>query len=77
MSMLLPQSRTGVVASCRPVDIHGDRFFDLRVFLDGATAGEPPLTSRVSATECPAGLAEGEKVEVRLVLGIITRAARA
>lgn len=76
MSMLLPQTRTGVVVSSAPVDIHGDRFFDVTLAFDGANPDEAPLTSRVSATECPAGLAVGERVAARLVLGIITRITR-
>ena len=74
MSLLLPQTRAGVVRSVAPVNIHGDRFVDLAVVLDGEAG--PPVTGRVSATECPAALAAGERVSVRFVMGVMVRVAR-
>jgi hypothetical protein len=73
MSMLLPQTREATVLSVRPVDIHGARFVDVTVAF-GET--EPPLTSRVAANECPADLTPGERVSVRIVLGLMTRVTR-
>jgi hypothetical protein len=52
MNLLLPQTRPGIVLEVRPVDIHGDRYVDLHVALDG----EAPRTGRISASECPDGL---------------------
>jgi hypothetical protein len=74
MSLLLPQTRAGVVQSARPVDIHGDRYVDVAVSLeeDGGT-----FTGRVSATECPSDLAPGERVSVKFTMGVATRVERA
>jgi hypothetical protein len=74
MSLLLPQTRAGVVRTAAPVNIHGDRFVDLAVVLDGEAG--PPATGRVSATECPADLTPGERVSVRFVMGVMVRVAR-
>ena len=74
MNLLLPQTREATVLAARAVDIHGDRFFDVTLRFD--EPGVEPVTSRVSATECPHDLAEGERVSARLVLGIVTRVAR-
>jgi hypothetical protein len=74
MSLLLPQTRAGVVRSAAPVDIHGDRFVDVAVALDGESG--PPVAGRVSATECPAALAPGERVSVRFVMGVMVKVAR-
>ena len=74
MSLLLPQERAGVVQAVRPVEIHGDRYVDLLVELEG----EPgPRALRVGATECPADLAAGERVKVRFVMGVATVVQRA
>ena len=75
MSLLLPQTRTGIVRSARPVDIHGDRYVDLAIALEGAEAG--PVAGRVGATECPPDLSPGERVSVRFTLGVITGVTRA
>ena len=75
MSLLLPQTRTGTVQSVRLVDIHGDRYVDLAVSLDDASAS--PITGRVSAMECPPDLTPGERVSVRFTMGVITRVYRA
>jgi hypothetical protein len=74
MSLLLPQTRAGAVRSAVPVDIHGDRFDDLAVILDGEPG--PPATGRVSASECPAGLVPGDRVSVRFVMGVMVNVAR-
>lgn len=70
MSFLLPQEREGTVERAQPVDIHGDRYVDLVVRFDGEAA---PTTGRVSAMECPAGLAIGARVRVRIVMGVMTK----
>jgi len=75
MNLLLPQTRTGTVPSARPVDIHGDRYVDVALALEGA--GEPPVTGRVSATDCPPDLSPGERVSARFTMGVLTRVARA
>jgi len=74
MNLLLPQTRAGAVRSATPVDIHGDRFVDVAILLDGETGS--PATGRVSATECPAALAPGERVSVRFVMGVMVKVAR-
>jgi hypothetical protein len=69
MSFLLPQERDGTVVRVQPVDIHGDRYVDLIVRFDG----EPePRGGRISALECPPGLAPGGRVRVRFVMGVMT-----
>jgi hypothetical protein len=72
MSFLLPQEREGLVERVQPVDIHGDRYVDLVVRFDGEPA---PAAGRVSAMECPAGLAPGARVRVRFVMGVMTKVA--
>jgi hypothetical protein len=56
------------------VDIHGDRYVDVALALDDSVA--TPVTGRVSATECPADLAPGERVRASFTMGIITRIMR-
>lgn len=75
MNLLLPQTRTGTVTSARLVDIHGDRWVDVAVALDGA--GDAPAQGRVSATECPPDLKSGERVSVKFTMGVMTRVQRA
>ncbi|MBI5168663.1 MAG: hypothetical protein HZA61_04155 [Candidatus Eisenbacteria bacterium] len=74
MNLLLPQTREAIVLAARIVDLHGDRFVDVTLRFD--EPGAAPVTSRVSGTECPHDLAEGERVTARLVLGIVTRVVR-
>lgn len=74
MNLLLPQTREATVLAVRAVDIHGDRFLDVTLRFD--EPGVEPVTSRVSATECPSDLVEGERISARLVLGIVTRVTR-
>lgn len=77
MSLLLPQERAGTVRATRPVDIHGDRYVDLSVELDDpAGGGAAPSTGRISAGECPADLAPGDRVSVRFVMGVMVRVSR-
>lgn len=73
MSLLLPQTRAATVRGVRPVDIHGDRYVDLDLAIDGADA---PFTGRVAAGECAEGLVPGERVQVRFVMGVATRVTR-
>ncbi len=75
MSFLLPQDRLATLERVQPVDIHGDRYLDLALRYDGDDAGA--RMARVSRSECPDGLAAGERVQVRIVMGVVTRVARA
>src|SRR5262252_4433525 len=74
MSLLLPQSRDGVVHSIRMLDIHGDRYVDLSLSL--ADYGSAPVTGRIGATECPADLKVGDRVSVHFTMGVMTRVTR-
>ena len=74
MSLLLPQTRAGVVRLATPVDIHGDRYVDLAIALDGETG--PPVPGRVGASDCPPSLVPGERVSVRFTMGVMVRVAR-
>jgi len=60
----------------QPVDIHGDRYFDLGLLYEGEEAAGPRV-ARVGRTECPEGLATGDRVSVRTVMGVVTRVTRA
>ncbi len=73
MSLLLPQTRTGVIQAVRPVNIHGDLYVDVLLALDGEVA---TAQGRVSQSECPADLTPGDRVSVRFTLGVMTRVAR-
>jgi len=73
MSLLLPQTRSGVVRSATPVSIHGDRYVDVVVALDGDGAS---ATGRIGATECPGDLAPGDRVQVRFTMGVMVRVTR-
>ena len=74
MSLLLPQTRVGTVRSARPVNIHGDRYVDIAIALEG-DAG-PPVVGRVGAGDCPVSLAPGDRVSVRFTMGVMVRVAR-
>jgi len=74
VSLLLPQTRAGTVRSATPVNIHGDRYVDLAIALDG-DAG-PPVIGRVGAVDCPESLAPGERVSVRFTMGVMMRVVR-
>jgi len=80
MSLLLPQTRTGLVRHVQAVDIHGDRYVDLQILLEdpnGADEGSPvPATGRVPSSECPGDLQPGDRVSVRFVVGVMTRVER-
>jgi len=70
MSFLLPREVSGTVRGVRAVDIHGDRYLDLSVMFDESPG--VAWTGRVAAGECPAGLAPGQRVTVKLVMGVAT-----
>lgn len=74
VSLLLPQTRAGVVRSATPLSIHGDRYVDLAVTLEGD--GGPPVVGRVSASDCPEALAPGDRVSVRFTMGVMVRVTR-
>ena len=74
MSLLLPQTRTGTVRAVMPIDIHGDRYVDLTVELDGESG--PPARGRVGASDCAPGLASGDRVSVRFTMGVMVRVER-
>jgi len=76
VNLLLPQSRDGGVLDVRTVDIHGDRYVDLTVSLDGAGSGDAPSVGRVPASECPPDLRPGDRVTVRFVMGVMTKVVR-
>ncbi|MEO7867235.1 MAG: hypothetical protein ABIU54_06325 [Candidatus Eisenbacteria bacterium] len=75
MSFLLPQDRIATIDRMQPVDIHGDRYFDLALVYEGDVSGGTRI-ARVSRSECPEGLAPGDRVSVRLVMGVVTRVSR-
>ena len=74
MSLLLPQTRAGTVRSATPVSIHGDRYVDLAIALDDEAG--PPVVGRVGAADCPDSLMPGERVSVRLTMGVMVRVTR-
>jgi hypothetical protein len=69
VSFLLPQQRDGTLERVQAVDLHGDRYLDLMVRLDDELQ---PRTGRLSAHECPPGLAAGTRVKVKFVMGVMT-----
>jgi hypothetical protein len=74
MSLLLPQTRAGVVQSVRALDIHGDCYVDLALSLEDY--GSAPVTGRIGASECPSDLKAGDRVSVSFTMGVITRVTR-
>jgi hypothetical protein len=77
MSLLLPQTRTGTVRSAAALDIHGDRYVDVSVALDGPEGDDgPPARGRVGASDCAADLVPGERVNVRFTMGVMMRVER-
>ncbi len=74
VSLLLPQSRAGTVRALTPVNIHGDRYVDVALALDAEP--QHPVSGRVSASECPADLAVGHRVEARFVMGVMVKLVR-
>ena len=79
MSLLLPQTRTGTVNSVRPLNIHGDRYMDLAISLEDAeikTARNEPINGRVSSQACPPDLVSGDRVSVKIMMGMITHVSR-
>ena len=75
VSLLLPQTRTGTIQRATALDIHGDRYVDLLIALDGESG--PPVGGRVGASDCPADLAAGDLVGVRFTMGVMVRVERA
>jgi len=67
MNLLLPQEREAVLEALRRVDIHGDRYVDVALRFDDGTAA----SGRLGAAEVPAGLAAGERVRARFVMGVL------
>ena len=74
VSLLLPQTRAGTVQSATPVNIHGDRYVDLVIVLEGDAPS--PVVGRVGADACPESLVPGERVSVRFTMGVMVRVAR-
>jgi hypothetical protein len=74
VSLLLPQTRTGTVRSAKPVSIHGDRYVDLVIALEGGAGA--PVAGRVGADDCPESLVAGERVSVRFTMGVMMRVTR-
>ena len=60
--------------SAAPVSIHGDRYVDVAVALDGDAGA--PIVGRVGAGECPEALSAGERVSVRFMMGVMVRVGR-
>jgi hypothetical protein len=58
-----------------PLDIHGDRYVDLVVELDGEAG--PPVRGRVGVSDCPQDLSLGDRVSVRITMGVMVRVERA
>ena len=74
MSLLLPQNRAGVLRAATSVDIHGDRYVDVVVALDGEAG--PATVGRLGAGDCAAALAPGDRVRVRFIMGVMVSVAR-
>lgn len=71
MNLLLPQNRPCVVRRVARVDLHGDRYVDLALELDGP--GGEVVPGRLSEADCPGGLAEGDRVVARFTMGVLIR----
>jgi len=65
VSLLLPQTRGGVVRSATPVSIHGDRYVESRSRWTTRRARRSP---GASARTTAAGLATGERVSARFMM---------
>lgn len=79
MSLLMAQTRTGTVNSVRPLNIHGDRYMDLAISLESDEIKDSrmePISGRVSAQACPPDLVSGDKVSVRITMGMIMNVTR-
>ena len=74
MSFQLPQTRQATVLQVHAVSLHGDRYLDLVLQVD--EPGTAPLSVRLGAAECPSDLAEGDKVEARIMMGVVVRIER-
>jgi hypothetical protein len=56
------------------LSIHGDRYVDLVIALDGEAG--PAVAGRIGAADCPESLAVGERVSVRFMMGVMVRVTR-
>ena len=74
MSFLLPQTREATVLQVHAVSLHGDRYLDLVLQVD--EPGTAPLSVRLGAAECPSDLAEGDKVQARIMMGVVVKIER-
>jgi hypothetical protein len=74
VSLLLPQTRAGTVRSVTPVIIHGDRYVDVVIALEGEAG--PPVVGRLGAGDCPEALASGDRVWARFTMGVMVRVTR-
>jgi len=74
MSFLLPQTREATVLQVREVILHGDRYLDLQLQVDEPEHAR--LNVRLGAAECPADLAVGDKVQARIVMGVVVKVER-
>ncbi len=74
MNFLLPQTREATVLKVHGVSLHGDRYLDLVLQVD--EPGSAPLSVRLGAAECPAGLTEGDKVRARILMGVVVQIER-
>ena len=74
MSFLLPQTRDATVLQVRALDLHGDRYLDVLLQVDGADGG--PASGRLGAADCPDALAAGERVQARFAMGVLMGLAR-
>lgn len=75
MSFLLPQTRDARLDAVTPVEIHGDRYLDVRLVFDDPAI--PSVGARLGASDCPDALVAGERVRARIVMGVVTRLERA
>ena len=74
MNFLLPQTREATVLQVRGVSLHGDRYLDLVLQVD--EPGSAPLSVRLGAAECPADLVQGDKVQARIMMGVVVKLER-
>lgn len=74
MSLLIPQTRAGRILSATAIAIHDDRYVDCAIALDGESG--PPVSARIGAADCPDALAPGDRVRVRIVMGVVVRMER-
>jgi hypothetical protein len=56
----------GMVRAATPVDIHGDRYVDISLLLDGEAA---PLAMRIPSHLCARAPVAGDRVAMQLLMG--------